>query len=344
VSGDGVRIGIVGSGRIARVHADAYKNVARGGLVACTDVMPEVAATFAKDYGLEVEPSLETLLARGDLDAVLIATPNAAHADQTIAALEAGRHVFCQKPIALTREDAARVVAAGAAHPDRVLQFGFMLRFTPPLDRVRQLIAAGAIGDVVASNASIFGWEPSADWFYDRAQGGGVILDTMVHFADLVQWLIGGVESVYADGGAYVLEGARQHGSPDNAIVTMRHAGGAVSSMYVTWTAGHGNFRFEVYGSEGSLVVDLLDRQSSMLYLKRPFEDQPAGWSYPDLVWPYGYGAEQQYFVDRILGLVDGSEAATAADAAAALDLVVGAQEALDARAPVALGAAAVTP
>lgn len=338
----GVRLGVVGSGRIARVHADAYKKVARGELVACTDVRPEVAERFASDYGLETAAGLDALLARDDLDGVLIATPNAAHADQTVAALAAGKHVFCQKPISLTRADAARVVEAGTASPDRVLQFGFMLRFTPPLDRMRRLIEAGAIGKVIASNASIFGWEPSADWFYDKAMGGGVILDTMVHFADLVQWLIGQVETVYADGGAYVLEGAQRHGSPDNAVVTMRHAGGAVSSMYVTWTAGHGNFRFEVYGTEGSLVVDLLDRQASQLYLKRRFSDGddvalPAGWSYPDLVWPYGYGAEQQYFVDRILGLVDGSEAATAADASGALDLVIAAQAALDARAPVRL-------
>jgi myo-inositol 2-dehydrogenase / D-chiro-inositol 1-dehydrogenase len=325
-----VRLAVVGSGRIAGVHARALARVARGRLVACTDAVPEVAERFAAEHGLAVYPAFADVLADPDVDAVLIATPNGLHADQTIAALDAGKHVFCQKPISLTTDDAERVVAAGRAS-DRVLQFGFMLRFTPPLTRVKELVDSGAIGSPIALTANIFGWEPSADWFYDRAAGGGVILDTMVHFADLVRWLLGDVERVAAEGGAYVLEGARRHESPDNAIVTMRHAGGAMSSMYVTWTAGHGNFRLELFGSEGSVTVDLVDRQASQLFLRRPHGDaHPAGWSYPDLVWDYGYGNEQQHFVDRICGVTDGGQAATAQDAAAALELVLRAQRALD--------------
>jgi myo-inositol 2-dehydrogenase / D-chiro-inositol 1-dehydrogenase len=325
-----VRLAVVGSGRIAGVHARALARVARGRLVACTDAVPEVAERFAAEHGLAVYPTFADVLADADIDAVLVATPNALHADQTIAALDAGKHVFCQKPISLTTDDAERVVAAGRAS-DRVLQFGFMLRFTPPLTRVKELVDSGAIGSPIALTANIFGWEPSADWFYDPAAGGGVILDTMVHFADLVRWLLGDVERVAAEGGAYVLEGARRHDSPDNAIVTMRHAGGAMSSMYVTWTAGHGNFRLELFGSEGSVTVDLVDRQASQLFLRRPHGDShPAGWSYPDLVWDYGYGNEQQHFVDRICGMTDDGQAATAPDAAAALELVLRAQRALD--------------
>ena len=325
-----VRVAVIGSGRIAGVHARALARVARGRLVACTDAVPEVAERFAAEHGLAVYPTFGDVLADPDIDAVLVATPNGLHAEQTIAALEAGKHVFCQKPISLTTDDAERVVAAGRAS-DRVLQFGFMLRFTPPLTRVKELLDSGAIGSPIALTANIFGWEPSADWFYDPAAGGGVILDTMVHFADLVRWLLGDVERVAAEGGAYVLEGARRHDSPDNAIVTMRHAGGAMSSMYVTWTAGHGNFRLELFGSEGSVTVDLVDRQASQLFLRRPHGDaHPAGWSYPDLVWEYGYGNEQQHFVDRICGVTDDGQAATAQDAAAALELVLRAQRALD--------------
>src|SRR5438067_1373728 len=89
------------------------------------------------------------------------------------------------------------------------------------------LVGSGRIGRVVATRAAVFGWEPSADWFYDKAMGGGVILDTMIHFADLVGWLVGEVEQVYSHGGAYVLEGAKRHGSPDNATVLLQHSSGA---------------------------------------------------------------------------------------------------------------------
>lgn len=324
-----VRVGLVGAGRIARVHADAYSRIARGGIVAVTDPIAPASAALAADFGYRVVDSFEAMLADPDIDAVLLATPNALHAEQTIAALRAGKHVFCQKPISLTLEEADRVVAEAAGHPDRVLQFGFMLRFTPPLPALQQRIAAGELGPLIASQAAVFGWEPSNEWFYDPANGGGVILDTLVHFGDLVLWLFGPAEHVHTEGGAYKLAGAKKYGSPDNAIVTVKHHSGVVSSMYVTWTAGHGNFRLDVYGNDGHATVDLVTSQALELHLT-PREDAPDGWQYPDLVWSYGYAGEQQYFVDRILGRVDGSIAATAEQARDALALMLAAQQSID--------------
>lgn len=330
---DGVRVGLVGSGRIGRVHADAYRGVNGGRLVACQDAAPEVGRQFAFDFDLEFTDDYQGLLARDDIDAVLIATPNWLHAEMAVAALEADKHVFCQKPIALTLADADTVLAAASAS-NRILQFGFMLRFTPPLPELKRMIAAGAIGEPIASRAAIFGWEPNADWFYDKATGGGVILDTLIHFADLVQWLIGPVERLHSEGGAYVLEGAKRHGSPDNAAVLMRHANGASTSAFVTWTGGHGNFTLEIYGTEGSIAIDLVEKQVSRVFLRRPFtldgQDMPIGWSFPDLVWAYSYRNEQQYFVDRIRGRVGGEDAATAAEARSALAVALAAQKALD--------------
>jgi myo-inositol 2-dehydrogenase / D-chiro-inositol 1-dehydrogenase len=326
-----VRVGIIGTGRIARTHAAAYKTVARGALVACSDVVPEAAAQFAAEHALRVFDRAEALLDSPDIDAVLIATPNGMHAEQTIAALAAGKHVFCQKPIAMTIDEADRVIAAAAKHSDQVLQYGFMLRFTPPIAEMRHRLTAGALGDPIASRAAIFGWEPSAPWFYDPKEGGGVILDTMVHFADLLLWLFGPVEYVHADGGPYVLPGAKQFGSADNAVVTLRHRSGVLSQQYVTWTAGHGNFTLEIYGSRGELIVDLVRGQVAAAFGK-PGSDI-AGWSYPDLVWKYGYGGEQQHFCDRVLGLpVDPVAAADVHAGRAALELVLKAQAALERR------------
>jgi myo-inositol 2-dehydrogenase/D-chiro-inositol 1-dehydrogenase len=323
----------VGSGRIGRVHARAYANVNCGRLVVCADDLPEVGRALGEEYGLDVEPNLDAVLARDDVDAVLIATPNWLHAEMTLAALTAGKHVFCQKPIALSLADADRVLDAAKAS-DRVLQFGFMLRFTPPLSETRRLIASGAIGEPIAARTAIFGWEPNADWFYDKSTGGGVILDTLIHFADLAGWLIGPIERVHSEGGAYVLDGSKRYGSPDNATVLMRHANGASTSAYVTWTAGHGNLTLEIYGTDGHIAIDLVEKQVSRLFLSRPFESDgqrhPSGWSFPDLVWAYSYGNEQQYFINRILGRVDGSDAATADEARTALAVALAAQSALD--------------
>jgi myo-inositol 2-dehydrogenase / D-chiro-inositol 1-dehydrogenase len=318
-----MNVALVGAGRIARVHAGAYRQVARGRLVACTDPNETAAHDLARDFGLKVAPNLDALLADPEVDALIVASPNAVHADQTIAALAAGKHVFCQKPIALTLEEADRVVAA-AAGTSNVLQFGFMLRFTPPIPELQRRLSTGALGTPIAAQAAVFGWEPSNDWFYDPAQGGGVILDTLVHFADLVLWLFGPAVRVHTEGGAYVLDGARRHGSPDNATVTVAHASGAVSSMYVSWTAGHGNLTLGVYGSAGSATVDLVAAQAMRTF------DRAGGFGYPDLVWEYGYRAEQQHFVDRIVGVEHDAIAATPQQARDALALVLAAQRSLD--------------
>lgn len=325
-----VRVALVGAGRIARVHALAYEKVTRGRIVGCTDPDAATAAKLAADFDLDVYPDLDALLADDGVDAVLIASPNRLHPEQTIAALDAGKHVFCQKPIALTLADADRVVER-AATSDRVLQFGFMLRFTPPMPELERRIAAGEIGELVAAQAAVFGWEPTNEWFYDPAQGGGVILDTLVHFADLIQWLLGPAESVHTEGGAYVLDGAKKYGSPDNATLVIRHASGVVSSMYVSWTAGHGNFALDVYGSDGRVGVDLVRSQAMTAFRPRNSGDGGAvGWDYPDMVWEYGYAGEQQYFVDRIAGRVDGARTGSPAAARDALALVLAAQRSLD--------------
>jgi myo-inositol 2-dehydrogenase/D-chiro-inositol 1-dehydrogenase len=325
VSPSTVRVGLVGAGRIARVHANAYLSVARGAIVAVTDPIEAAAAALSADYGYRVVPTFADMLADPEIDAVLLATPNSMHPEQTIAALKAGKHVFCQKPIALTLPEADRVVAA-AKKSDSILQFGFMLRFTPPLPALQKRISDGELGPLIAAQAAVFGWEPSSEWFYEPKNGGGVILDTLVHFGDLVLWLFGPAEHVHTEGGAYKLAGAKKFDSPDNAVVTIKHRSGVISSMYVTWTAGHGNFRFDVYGNDGHAGVDLVTSQA--LEVHRPAE----GFSYPDMVWDYGYAGEQQYFVDRILGTVDGSTAATAAEARDALALMLAAQESLDTR------------
>src|SRR5437879_5714625 len=109
---ESVRVGLVGSGRIGRVHAEAYRRVVGGSLVACLDSVPAVANALAGDFGFEVIASYPEMLARDDIEAVLIATPNWLHAEMTCEGLAVGKHVFCQKPMALTIEEADRVLAA----------------------------------------------------------------------------------------------------------------------------------------------------------------------------------------------------------------------------------------
>jgi myo-inositol 2-dehydrogenase / D-chiro-inositol 1-dehydrogenase len=337
---DELRIGLIGAGRIAHVHAESYRRVSGGKLVAVADVIKPAAEKMAAQYGMDAYQDYRDILARSDIDAVAIATPNWLHAEIAIAAAQAGKHIFCEKPIALTVADADAMIQA-AEKAGVVLQVGFMLRFTPPLPRAREIVASGALGNVIALRGAIFGWEPSDDWFYVKEKGGGVILDTMIHFADLVRWFAGPVTSAYTEGGAYVLDGAKRHGSPDNACVTLKHANGAMTQLYITWTSGYGNFFAEVYGSEGSISVNFLEKQGSMLFLKQAMNTEtlslPKGWSYPDAFWTYGYGGEAQYFVDQVQGRTPRGNA-TGADGRSALEIVIAAQQSLDEKRPIAVG------
>ncbi len=335
-----IRVGLIGAGRIARVHAEAYRSVSGGKLVAVADVVKPTLEKFSQDYGLEPYQDYQEMLAQADLDAVLIATPNWLHAEMAIGAADAGKHIFCQKPIALTVEEANAMIAA-ANKVGVILQVGFMLRFTPPMPHVKEVIDSGALGDIIGMRAAIFGWEPSDDWFYVKEKGGGVILDTMIHFADLIYWLVGPVERVLTEGGAFVLDGAKRHNSPDNAFVTLRHQGGAASQLYVSWTSGYGNFFYEVYGTKGSISVNFLEKQVSLLYLKEGVNtgnlNYLAGWNYPDMAWPYGYAGEAQYFIDQIRGQTP-KGSATGEDGRRSLEIVLAAQQSLDENRIVQLG------
>ncbi len=327
-----IGIGIIGAGRIARVHAEAYKKASGGRLVAVAEADAARLAEFSLSYALKPYSDYHELLEDPEVEAVVIATPNWLHTEMALAAAAAGRHVFCQKPLSLTVEETDRIIAS-TKKAGVILQVGFMLRFTPPLAEVKALISSGGLGEIIALRAAVFGWEPSADWFYDTAKGGGVILDTMIHFADLLHWLVGPVRQVYAAGGAYVLEGAKRHNSPDNASVQYRHANGAASQIYVSWTSGYGDFFFEIYGAKGSVSVNFLERQTTTVFLKEAprvdFHGHAPGWNRLNVQWPLGYAGEAQYFVDQVRGAASPG-IATGEDARAALITAAAAQESLD--------------
>ena len=189
-----VGIGIIGAGRIAHVHAEAYKTVTGGRLVAVAESDPARLASFSGVYGLTPYAGYRDLLEDPMVDAVVIAAPNWLHTEMALQAAAHGKHIFCQKPLALTVGETDAIVA-NTKRAGVILQVGFMLRFTPPMQEVKKLISSGGLGDLIALRAAVFGWEPSADWFYDKSKGGGVILDTMIHFADLLIWLVGPCEA-----------------------------------------------------------------------------------------------------------------------------------------------------
>jgi myo-inositol 2-dehydrogenase/D-chiro-inositol 1-dehydrogenase len=321
-----VGLGIIGAGRIAQVHARAYQNVAGARLLAAADVVREAADATAAAFGLDAYYDYHDLLARDDIDGVIVAVPSPLHASIVVDVARAGKHVFCQKPMAPTLAEADTIIAA-CREAGVTLQVGFMLRSTPPITQIKAMVDAGTLGDLVALRAAAFGWEPNGDWFYQVDKGGGVIVDTMIHFLDLWHWLGGDVRSVHALGGAYVLDGSKRFASTDNAHVSLAFVSGAMGSILGSWTTGYGDLFFEVYGTKGTAFVDFLQRQTGMVYLRTASGATPAGWTFNQVIWSVGYEAEARRFIAAIEGKAP--PAATGENGRVALELALAAEESL---------------
>ncbi|MBI1403347.1 MAG: gfo/Idh/MocA family oxidoreductase [Porphyrobacter sp.] len=186
------RIGFLGTGWIGRHRLSAIAQDGAAEIAAIVDPS-EPCAREAQALAPEaaILPSFESLLSAG-LDGVAIATPSALHAEQTVAALEAGLAVFCQKPLGRNAAEARAAVAAAEA-ADRLLAVDFSYRLTAAAAALVKLLDAGDLGEIFAADLAFHNaYGPDKDWFYDRAQaGGGCVMDLGVHLADLVLWLTG---------------------------------------------------------------------------------------------------------------------------------------------------------
>ncbi|KKB12545.1 oxidoreductase [Devosia geojensis] len=185
------RIGFLGVGWIGRHRMKALIDA---GLVEATAIadpsheMAEEARKLAPEA--EILPSLEALL-KSDIDGLVIATPSALHAEQSIAALERGLAVFCQKPLGRNMDEAGTVVEA-ARRADRLLGVDLSYRFTEAMAAIREHIASGALGSVFAADLVFHNaYGPDKPWFYDKAlAGGGCVMDLGIHLVDLALWAL----------------------------------------------------------------------------------------------------------------------------------------------------------
>lgn len=258
---ESVRIGIVGLGRLGRRHAENLALRVPGArlVAAASPVADERAWAAATFPGLAVVESLDALLALADVDAVWLVTPTSLHADQIIAVLEAGRHVFCEKPVALEVADCDRVIAVAEAHPDQVAMIGFMRRFDAAYAEAKARIHAGDLGTVFAIRAA--SEDPvDPDGFFIRfaPTSGGIFLDCCIHDVDLVRWMLDGAEATHvtATGSRLMYPALGDCGDVDTAFATVGFAGGAVASFTVSRTSHRGyEATMTIVGTRGALEI-----------------------------------------------------------------------------------------
>ncbi|WP_188055734.1 Gfo/Idh/MocA family protein [Sphingosinithalassobacter sp. CS137] len=255
------RIGFLGTGWIGRHRMEAMLESAAIEAIGIADPSPEMAQQAAQlAPHAQVVDGLAALLAL-EPDGIAIATPSALHADQSIAALERGLAVFCQKPLGRTAGEAKAVVEA-ARTADRLLAVDFSYRYTEGMRRIAELVRGGDLGrlyaaDLVFHNA----YGPDKPWFYDAAQsGGGCVMDLGVHLVDLALWLFGEDVSevssrLYAKGDPLKPGDARVE---DYAVAQLTLAGGASVRLACSWRLDAGQdavIAADFHGTEGGAAL-----------------------------------------------------------------------------------------
>ena len=251
-----LRVGLVGAGRIVRlVHLDVLAGMRWSRLVAVADPDPEAqAAVRARVPDAAVLGDWRDLVARPDVDAVVVALPSAHHTDAAVAALGAGKHVYVEKPLATRAEDADRIVAAWRAAGTTGMT-GFAFRFAEPYLRLRDALERGRAGRVSALRTTFCSAPRElAGWKRSRATGGGALLDLASHSVDTVRMLTGGEVA------AVTCALASVRSEDDTATLVLEVTGGVAGerllvSCLVSASAPQAD-RVEVLGERGGLVAD----------------------------------------------------------------------------------------
>jgi myo-inositol 2-dehydrogenase/D-chiro-inositol 1-dehydrogenase len=250
-------IGIIGAGRIGKVHADTLAfRLPESQIVAIADVNQEAAHALAARCGIpEVAASSEAILANSKIEAVLICSSTNTHADLIIQAAQAGKHIFCEKPIAHSLPEIDRALAAVRAAGVQ-LQIGFNRRFDANFARVRAAVVNGEIGKPRLMH--IISRDPAPPPIGYVRVSGGMFMDMTIHDFDMARFLIGDeVEEIYAAGGVMVDPKIGEAGDLDTAIVTMRFRNGVIATIDNCRQAAYGyDQRVEILGSGGKIATE----------------------------------------------------------------------------------------
>jgi len=293
-------IGMLGYGSIGKLHALAYRSIPglypalpRYTMAAVCTTSMETAGAAARDGGFSRAcADMRALLADPDVHVVDIVLPNHAHKEAILLALDAGKHVSCEKPLALSGAE-AREIAAAAARSRGRLGMIFNYRFVPALVKAKSLIDAGALGDIYGFHSEYLhgGYQDASrplTWrMRFESSGGGALVDLGSHVIDLLRWFLGEVAQVFAETRTYIAQRPLTKGGDELGRVTvddaawaqLRMASGALGSLIVSRfaTGSADDLRIRIEGSKGALRFDLMDANWLYFYdATRPAAE--AGW------------------------------------------------------------------
>ena len=251
-----IGMGVIGAGRMGNVHAKELAQLDGVKLAAVYDIRPEAARSFQAQYGARPAASAAALAADPAVDGVLVCSPSYCHREGVQAACEAGKAVFCEKPLGRTAADRDAMASLGRTSP-KPFVLGFVRRHMAKTLALKRLLDEGRLGRVRFCNIDlplgVYRRQPG-DWFADFSLCGGVILDMLAHHVDLANWFFGLPQRVYADG---LLMDPSQPEPADYVAAVATYPGPVIVNLMCNWQRfGRTGERMEIYGEQGAAVLD----------------------------------------------------------------------------------------
>ncbi len=330
-----VKIGIVGSGFIADIHAASIAMGKWGEVVAVASPTRGNAAKLANKYGATRSyTDYQDLLDDEEVELVSVTAPNKYHCEITVAAAKAGKHVVVEKPMAMTLDECDQMIEACASAGVHLF-YAEELFFTPKYVKAKEMADQGALGEVYLVKQCEMHFGPHSDWFWDiDRSGGGVFMDMGCHGLSFCHWFLGRPDpvAITAHMGTYVHQDKTR--GEDHAMAVVEFEGGAIGHIENSWARRGGmDDRIEVYGSEGVTYANLLMGNALPTYSEKGFgyavEKAPTtmGWTYPvfEELWNYGFPQELDHFCRVVLGMEESD--ATGADGRLALQMILAGYE-----------------
>lgn len=252
-------IAIVGSGMIAREHANVIRRLDKARLVAVCGSTRESAGRFADEFGCEAYSELDEMLKRPDIHIVVICTPSGLHGAQTIACAEAGKHIITEKPMDIRWERVQAMLETCRRNKVKLTVIS-QNRFQSDIVRAKELVDSGRLGTIAAANAAV-NWYRTQEYYDSSAwrgtwewDGGGALMNQGIHTVDLLQYLAGPVESVFA---RHRTASHERIEVEDVAALTLQYKHGGIGTLFASTGCYPGlQTRIELFGSGGTLILE----------------------------------------------------------------------------------------
>lgn len=296
-----IKVGLIGCGKISDSHLKAYQSFDDAEILAVADVIEEKAQSAKEKYGADYSyTDYHDMLNNEEIEAVDVCTHTPLHAEITINALNKGKHVLVEKPMATSLEKADEMIRASEKN-GKILMVEQALRFNAVFETLKSVLEKGLIGEIysmqcISGHTGPMDWNPDAEWFLRKKTGGGVALDMGIHEADLLRWSTG---KEVKEVGGFIENLKKGSDTEDNMVSILKFEDKTLATMTISWTLKRGERVLTVFGTEGHLYLN-----TTAEHVITIFQSKEKKTIYPEIPKhsKYGPGRAYRHFINCIQG------------------------------------------